>query len=168
MIKVIENPDYNEANNISSVYYAGNLVKNAYIIESDLWLKNSSLITSEQDSSNYLAIPVKMTSDWCFFTGETGFIEKLAVGGNACEQMVGISYWSNEDGEQLAKYTTELYKIRGKRSLYWDQVALEEYLSEFKIKTRRCNSEDVIEIDTLDELIAMDSSYAKFKNHKGE
>ena len=38
MIKFIENPVYNEANNISSIYFARNLLENAYILEGDLLL----------------------------------------------------------------------------------------------------------------------------------
>lgn len=32
-LRFIENPDFEEANNISSVAYAGNLLSNAYVIE---------------------------------------------------------------------------------------------------------------------------------------
>ncbi len=152
MIHFIDNPDYLTTNNISSVFYARDLVRNAYIIESDLWLRNTKLITSQQEHSNYLAIPVEKTNDWCFFTKENGYISQLSVGGNNCDQMVGISYWSEEDGHRLADRTSELYKKTEKKQLYWDQVALEEYLPQFRIKTRHCTREDVIEIDTLEEL----------------
>ena len=80
MIRFIENPDFEAANNISSVFYAGELVRNSYIIESDLWLCNPSLISSYQEQSNYLAIPVKETDDWCFFMDGDGYIRQMAVG----------------------------------------------------------------------------------------
>ena len=159
MLRFIENPDFSGANNISSVYAAGNLIRNAYILESDLWLRNPALISSYQESSNYLAVPVAETDDWCFFTGGDGIIRRMSVGGKDCEQMVGISYWSEEDGLRLAKRTAELYRRPEKRQLYWDQVALEEYLPEFRVKTRHCQREDVIEIDTLEELREIDASY---------
>lgn len=159
MLRFIENPDYRSANNISSVYYAGERVANAYIIESDLWLRKPSLFLPRQQESNYLSIPVEKTEDWCFFPGDDGYIRRMAVGGSHCEQMVGISYWSREDGLRLAKRTAELYRSRGRRQLYWDQVPLEECISEFRVKTRHCGREDVIEIDTLEELKAVDPSY---------
>lgn len=67
MIKFIENPAFNEANNIVSMIQAGDLVKNAYIFEGDLLLKNPKLIQKYQYNTNYLGIPVERTDDWCFF-----------------------------------------------------------------------------------------------------
>ena len=158
-IYFIDNPDYGKANNISSIYYAGDLVRNSYIIESDLWLKNSSLISSVQEESNYLAIPAESTDDWCFYIGEDGYIRKMSVGGRHCEQMVGISYWSEEDGARLAARTSELFKLRENWQLYWDEVALDKFLPEFHIRTRHCSRKDVAEIDTLEGLQAIDPSY---------
>ena len=159
MLHFLDNPDFSVANNISSVVCAGAYLRNAYIIESDLWLRNPSLIPSCQEESNYLAIPVEETGDWCFFVGEDGYIRRMSVGGRNCEQMVGISYWSEEDGARLARRAEELYRDEGKRQLYWDQVALEEFLPEFRIRTRHCTRADVAEIDTLEELQAIDESY---------
>ncbi|MDP4340079.1 hypothetical protein QR506_24850, partial [Escherichia coli] len=36
MVKFIDNPLYNEANNISSILAAGDILSNAYVLESDL------------------------------------------------------------------------------------------------------------------------------------
>ena len=159
MLRFIDNPDYESANNISSIFYARELIRNSYIIESDLWLRNAELISSHQEKSNYLAIPVEATDDWCFYQGEDGYISKMAVGGNRCEQMVGISYWSAEDGARLSERTVELYRSQENRQLYWDEVALDRFLPEFQIGTRHCTRVDVVEIDTLEELQAIDSSY---------
>lgn len=159
MLRFIDNPDYESANNISSIFYARELVRNSYVIESDLWLRNPKLVSPVQEKSNYLAIPVEATDDWCFYLGEDGYISRMAVGGNHCEQMVGISYWSAEDGARLSERTAELYRLQENRQLYWDEVALDRFLSEFHIGTRHCTREDVVEIDTLEELQAIDSSY---------
>ena len=56
MIKFIENPIYNESNNISSVVCASYLLKNAYVLEADLLLYNPKLITKYQYESNYLGV----------------------------------------------------------------------------------------------------------------
>ena len=159
MISFIDNPDYEIANNISSVHCAGALVKNAYIIESDLMLSNPRLIMSQQDESNYLSIPMEKTDDWCFYLGEDGYINRMVVGGSNCEQMVGISYWTEKDGIRLAERTAELYSNLENRQLYWDEVALDKFLPEFRLRTRHCTRADVVEIDTLKELQEIDSSY---------
>ena len=163
MCKAIINSDYREANNISSICCAGDLLRNAYIIEGDLWVKNPKIIAAEQEHSNYVSIPLKKTDDWCFYTDEHGFIKKMAIGGENCEQMVGVSYWTEDDGKRLSERAVELYKEKGNRKLYWDQVALEKFLPEFEIRTRNFTFDDVIEIDTMEELCAVDETYEKYK-----
>lgn len=158
-IKFIDNPDYAKANNISSIVAAADYLANSYIIESDLLLSNPSLITAEQERSNYLAIPKNHTDDWCFYTDEENIITQMSVGGKNCQQMVGISYWTAEDGTRLARRAKELYANPANHQLYWDEIALSRFLPEFTIRTRLCQQEDIIEIDTLAELQAIDSSY---------
>ena len=51
MIKFIDNPLYNESNNISSAYYARHLFENTYVLESDLLLSNPQLIRKYSISS---------------------------------------------------------------------------------------------------------------------
>ena len=90
-IKFVENNMYNEANNISSAYLVRNLIKNAYVLESDLYLYNSKLIRKYEYHSNFLGYYVDRTDDWCLDV-KNGIITKEKVGGINCYQMVGISY----------------------------------------------------------------------------
>ena len=157
-IKFIENSAYNEANNISSAMCARHLLQNAYVFEADLLLYNPDLVTKYQYSTNYLGVPVKMTDDWCFKT-KNGIITELLIGGTDCHHMFGISYWSAEDGARLAEHIESVYKSPGGKERYWDQVALEYYLSEYKISVRECTFDDIVEIDTYKELVNLDESY---------
>jgi CTP:phosphocholine cytidylyltransferase-like protein len=157
-ITFIENPLYNEVNNISSVLCAGNLLQNAYVIESDLLLKNPSLIGKYQYTSNYLGVPTKQTDDWCFETNN-GVITKVRIGGQNCHHMFGISYWNHNDGAKLIEHIKTVYgKPEGKKC-YWDQVPLEYFLNDYVIEVRECTFDDIIEIDTLEELKKLDNSY---------
>ncbi|MBE6542846.1 MAG: winged helix-turn-helix transcriptional regulator [Ruminococcaceae bacterium] len=157
-IKFIENPGYNEANNISSVVCAGELVKNAYIVEADLLISNPELITKYQYESNYLGIPMEKSDDWCFAT-ENGVIKKLTIGGVDCHQMVGISYWTDEDGAKLARDAKAVFEAPGGKERYWDQVALEYCIKNYCVHVRECTCDDIVEIDTFKELVVIDPSY---------
>ena len=148
----IDNPHWHEANNISSLLAAGDLVENAFVVEGDLFLQNPSLLSREQQGTNYLAIPVKETTDWCFFPDEAGVIRRMAVGGTDCWKMVGISYWTTEDGRNLAQSIRRLYETPGGAARYWDEAALSADLEDFSVHVRACTAEDVQEIDTLAEL----------------
>ena len=157
-IKFIDNHSYNEANNISSVMCAKELLENTYILEADLLLYNPELITKYQYSTNYLGVPVKVTDDWCFKT-KSGVITELLVGGTDCHHMYGISYWNAEDGKRLAGHVEKVFNSPGGKERYWDQVALHHYPSEYKISVRECTFDDIVEIDTYRELVALDESY---------
>ena len=157
-LKFIENPLYNEANNISSVFAASDYLEGAYILEADLLLSNRSLIRKYQYQSNYLGIPVDKTDDWCFYV-KNGIVQKMAVGGEFCHQMVGISYWTEEDGKKLKRDVKEVFYSPGGKERYWDQVPLEYCIDNYKIGVRECTFDDIVEIDTFSELKAIDESY---------
>ena len=158
MIKFVENPLYNEANNISSVMCIRYLLSNAYILEADLLLSNPKLITKYQYSSNYLGVPTEKTDDWCFFM-EGDRIKRLGVGGLNCHHMFGISYWSEDDGKKLCNHVEQVYNSPGGKERYWDQVALGEYIKEYNIGVRECTFDDIVEIDTFRELKELDPVY---------
>lgn len=84
-IKFIENNMYNEANNISSAYLVRNLIKNAYVLESDLYLYNTKLIRKYEYHSNFLGYYVDRSDDWCIEV-KNGIITKEKIGGINCYQ----------------------------------------------------------------------------------
>ncbi len=157
-IKFLENPMYNEANNISSLMVAKYLLSNAYVIESDLLLSNPELIAKYQYHSNYLGIRMDRSDDWCFKV-KKGVITDIMVGGEDCWQMVGISYWSEEDGRKLACDIPETFNMPGGKERYWDEVALRYFPQHYEVHIRECAQDDIVEIDTFKELQALDSVY---------
>lgn len=158
MIRFIENPLYNEANNISSALYARHLMQNAYVLEADLVLYNPALIQKYQYTSNYLGVPVKTTDDWCFET-KNRIITKLKIGGIGCHHMFGISYWNAADGARLAEDIKRVFEMPGGKERYWDQVPLEYCLENYQVEVRACTFDDIIEIDTFSDLKKYDRSY---------
>lgn len=158
-IRFIENPAYNEANNISSLECARFLLGNAYVLEADLVLYNPKLISKYQYESNYLGFPTEVSDDWCFKV-EGGVIKGVSVGGVNCHQMVGISYWTEEDGARLGGHIDDAYRAPGGKERYWDMVPLSYFASEYTVHIRECAKGDVVEIDTFNELKAIDPTYA--------
>ena len=157
-IRFLENPVYNETNNISSALCARHLLSNAYVLEADLVLHSPGLIRPYQYRSNFLAIPKERTDDWCFEV-EDGVITEEKIGGEHCWQMVGISYWDGPDGEKLARDLKEVYEQPGGRERYWEQVPLTFRRENYRVAVRPCQEGDVTEIDTFRELKAFDKSY---------
>ena len=158
MIKFLENPLYDQANNISSALAARNLLENAYVFEADLLIHTPRIIEKYQYTSNFLAISTEHTEDWCFEVRD-GVIVKEKLGGENCWQMVGVSFWNETDGQKLARDIPEVYAAPGGKELYWEQVPLEKRKERYAVEVRQCRRGDIVEIDTFQELKELDPQY---------
>ena len=158
MIRFLENPIYNEANNISSALVARYMLSNAYVLEADLFVSNPSIIKKYHYTSDFLAIKKDRTDDWCFEV-KNGVIVDQKVGGLDCWQMVGISYWNSEDGHKLAQDIADVYATPGGKERYWEQVPLAYRKKNYSVEIVECFDEDIVEIDTFRELKAIDKTY---------
>ena len=158
MIRFLENPAYNEANNISSALVARYLLSNAYVFEADLLLHNPAILKKYHYCSDFLGIPTERTDDWCFDVSD-GVITDERVGGLDCWQMVGISYWNDADGHKLSQDIAEVYQTPGGKERYWEQVPLVYRKNHYRVEIRKCTAQDVVEIDTFRELKAIDRTY---------
>ena len=162
-LKFIENPIYNESNNISSMYAAKDIIDRCYVCEADLIVSNPKVITKYQYCSNYLGAYVSETDDWCFFK-KGNYIDKVSVGGENCWHMIGISYWDEKDSTKLKEDIVKVFNSRGGKEKYWDNVPLTVCKKDFKIEIRECKKKYVTEIDNYSELIMIDPSYKDYKS----
>ncbi len=158
MIKFIENPIYNEANNISSAYVVKDMLANAYVLESDLVLYNPDLIRKYEYATNYLGMDVDVTDDWCFET-KKGIITKIKVGGTGVHHMFGISYWTKEDAKKMAVDIEKVFHMPGGKEKYWDEVPLRDCINHYEVLVKNVKKGDIIEIDTFNELRQIDPIY---------
>lgn len=158
MIKFLENPVYNEANNISSSVVARYMLSNAYVFEADLLISNPKIIKKYHYTSDFLAIKKERTDDWCFEVKD-GIIIEEKVGGENCWQMVGISYWNEIDGYRLSQDIMDVYIAPGGKERYWEQVPLVYRKEHYTVEIHECFDEDIVEIDTFRELKNIDKTY---------
>lgn len=158
-IKFVENPAYNDANNISSTMCVRYDLENAYILEADLLLSNKKLIRKYNFCSNFLGIKMDRSDDWCFDV-KNNIITSQKVGGENVYQEVGISYWDSNDGKKLAEDIKKTYDMPGGHERYWDQVPFVFFPKNYSVEIRECKKEDIVEIDTFKELQMIDKTYA--------
>ena len=160
MVKFLENPAYGEANNIGSALVARHMLSNAYVFEADLLISNPTIIKKYHYTSDFLAIKKERSDDWCFRVKE-GIIIEEKVGGEGEDiwQMVGISYWNQADGNTLAQDIADVYASPGGIERYWEQVPLEYRKEHYQVEVRECYEEDIVEIDTFEELKSIDKAY---------
>ena len=160
MIKFLENPMYNEANNISSALVARYMLSNAYVFEADLLISNPKIIKKYHYQSDFLGIKKERSDDWCFRV-ENGIIKEEKVGGEGDDiwQMVGISSWNEADGHRLSQDISDVFASPGGKERYWEQVPLVYCKEHYAVEIKDCHDEDIVEIDTFKELKTIDKTY---------
>lgn len=153
-ISLIENPDYQRVNNISSIFYASDKLKESecFICEADLYIRDKNLLAKRGNGSCYFGKFVKgYSADWVFERDKDGFITRVGKGGTDCYNMVGISYFTAQDAAVLAQKIKQAYGKEGYESLFWDDV-VNDNLSELRMTVSPVSESDIYEIDTVEEL----------------
>lgn len=161
---LIDNPYYAVCNNISSLYVARNYIENAMILDGDQIIYNSKILTPEFDRSGYNSIWTdKETKEWLQILENEIVISCSRTGGKKGWQLYSISRWTAEDGRKLKRHLEIEFVEKKNRQLYWDDIALFCYPKEYQLGIRPMNRQDVIEVDDLNELIALDDSYKNIR-----
>ncbi len=163
-LQLIENPYYDTCNNISSLYVAREHIENAIILDGDQIIYNDTILNKEFERSGYNSVWVEEETDEWLQTVEDGIVVSCSrTGGSGGWQLYSISRWTENDGKRLKMHLEIEFEVKKNRQIYWDDVAMFCYPQEYKLGIRPMNAGDIIEVDNLDELIALDNSYAKYK-----
>ena len=67
-----------------------------------------------------------------------------------------------EDGARLRQHLEIEFEAKKNTQIYWDDVAMFCYPQEYKLGIRPMNFEDIIEIDSIEDLVKMDATYSKY------
>ena len=164
---LIENPYFDTCNNISSLYVARDYIENAIILDGDQIIYNPEILALEFERSGYNSVWTDgETSEW-LQTIEDGIVTSCSrTGGRGGWQLYSISRWTAEDGKRLKHHLEVEFEQKQNRQIYWDDVAMFCYPDEYRLGIRPMDRGDVIEVDDLSELAALDSSYTKYMEEK--
>lgn len=156
-VQFLENPNFNQTNNISSAMCARYLLSNAYVFESDLIIR-SGLLRKYHYNSDFLACYKERVDDWCFEV-KNGIITGERLGAFNAWHNCGISYWDEDDGRKLTEHIKAAYEQPGGKELFWEQVPLDVFKKSYSVAVQECSEQDVVEIDTYNELKEQDITY---------
>ena len=162
-LKFIDNPLFDSTNSISSAMAALDLLEGGcYICEADLLIANPDVIRKYHAGSDYLGSFVRETDDWCL-SEKDGYATNYRKGGSECFNCYGISYWTPEDCEQLREDIQEVWEEEGGKDVFWEFVPLVLRKENYQVRIHECQKADVVEIDSFQELIALDPTYKHYK-----
>jgi len=160
-LKLIENPYYNTCNNISSLYVARDYIENAFILDGDQIIYNEKILNPEFELSGYNGVwTEKHTDEWLMNVNDDGIVTSCSrTGGKGGWQLFSVSRWSKKDGKKLKKLLELEFEQKKSTDIYWDDIAMFCHPEEFKLGVYKMEKEDIIELDSIDELKEIDSSY---------
>lgn len=167
-VEMIHNSDYETVNNISSIYAVGGELIDSdsacFICEADLFVSDPILFDTELNHSCYFGKMVKGHSDdWVFDTDDAGRIIRVGKVGDDCFNMVGISWFCRDDARLLGKLISDAYCQNGYEDLFWDDV-VNDNLDKLDLTVHEVMSNQIVEIDTVEELCEIDDSYREINN----
>lgn len=162
-IKLIDNPYYDTCNNIASLYVAREYLEDCIILDGDQIIYNKTILQPDFEHSGYNSVFVKHKTDEWLQTVENGIVVSCSRTGGICGwQLYSISRWTAEDGARLKKHLEIEFEQKKNRQIYWDDVAMFCYPNDYKLGIYPMNKEDIIEVDSIAELAALDKSYEKY------
>lgn len=163
-IELIENPYYDTCNNISSLYVAREHLENSLILDGDQIIYNDDVLSPYFEKSGYNSVWTDGETDEWLQQVENGKVVSCSrTGGKRGWQLFSISRWNEKDGKKLKRHLELEFENKQNRGIYWDDVVMFNHFDEYDLTVRPMNYGDVIEIDSLDDLIKLDLSYKKIK-----
>mgnify|MGYP002625424278 CR=1 FL=1 len=165
-ITILENPNYLKGNNITSMYVARDYLPGAFVIEGDIDVRNPDVFRPEVEYSGYCATYMEEAPEWAIKLKD-GFVESCVIsGGSDAYRLWGISMWTEADGKRLAELIRDQIENKKDWSIYWDMIALDIERPQFHVGVRNIAADDLCEIDTLEELAAIDPVYESYLNRE--
>lgn len=160
-VVIIENPDYEKANNISSLYYARDYLGNSLIMDGDQIINDNSIFDVDFINSGYMCWKINSFSpEWILeLSKDNKIIECHRDGFDKGCELKSISYWDKNDSHLLKELLVTEYINNNNTSIYWDDVAMFLHKDLFRLYGYIINDGDVIEIDSVDELKKIEESY---------
>lgn len=163
-IELIENPYYDTCNNISSLYVAREHLENSLILDGDQIIYNDDVLSPYFEKSGYNSVWTNGETDEWLQQVENGKVVSCSrTGGKRGWQLFSISRWNEKDGKKLKRHLELEFENKQNRGIYWDDVVMFNHFDEYDLTVRPMNYGDVIEIDSLDDLMKLDLSYKKIK-----
>lgn len=158
-VKLVANHDYQVKNNISSIYAAREVLGSAdcFICESDLYVEDASIFKKDLNHSCYYGrMQEGFSEDWVFELKD-GYISRVGKGGSDTYNMVGVSYFKQEDAAVLREEIERAYAVEENGDLFWDDV-VNQNLNKLRLTVEPVKEGQLVEIDTVEELKKINES----------
>ncbi len=162
-IRIVENPYYLDGNNITSIYVARDYLPGSFVIEGDQIINNPDIFKAEIERSGYAAKYMEHAPEWAIKVENGRILDFSIEGRDNSYRLWGVSMWNKADGERIAELVRSQFEDIKDLDVYWDELVLSRASRDFDLGVREIELGDIIEVDTFEELVDLDSSYKEYK-----
>ncbi len=150
-VKLVYNDKYDIYNNIYTMYLVKDYLRDAYVIEADVYL-NRNFFKKELKTSTYFSGNKKGFKDeWVLKFDDNGRVYDIEIRSGEGHIMSGVSYWTEKDGEFISTKLSYIVENGNFQGLYWDNI-VKDHLNDIDIHINEINGDDWFEIDSLEDL----------------
>lgn len=161
-LQLIENPYFEIANNISSLYVARNVLDtDVMILDGDQLIQDPTILREEFEHSGYSCSKVMNgTDEWLLQLDDKSRILSCSRdGGQQGWRLYSISRWTATDAKLLRNQVEFEFQQNQHADFYWDDLPMFRYFSQYQLFGHKIDANALREIDSIQELIAIDSTY---------
>lgn len=157
-VVLIENTEYDNRNNHSSLYAVKKYLKNTYICSADNYFTINPF-TKENGESYYAAVYAQgETKEWCMQCDEEGYITEVTIGGHDAWYMLGHAFFTEEFSRRFLAILQREYHLAQTKDKLWEAI-FAEHIEELPMKIKKYAESDMYEFDTLEELREFDNTF---------
>lgn len=162
-VTLIENREYQERNNHSSVWAARSVLANTFICSSDNYFPDNPF-SPDSTLPYYSALYAQgPTEEYCLTTDSAGKITDVQIGGSDSWYMLGHVLFDEKFSNQFLRILEAEYDLPATRNLMWENIYM-KHLAELTLYIKEYPEHAILEFDTLDELCLFDPSYCSYRD----
>lgn len=156
-VTVVYNPEYKTANNVSSLWYARDWLKNSYICGCDNWYELNVFEPYVYDSYYSSIYSDDYVDEYCIdITGD--YISDIKKGGEKTWYTLGEIYLSSDTSKKIRSFLERDYLNSEVKNYIFDDYC-KKHLEELKFRVVNRKKEDIYEFDSIDEFQQFDREF---------
>ena len=158
---VIDNTEWEEKNNISSIYAAKDYLKNSYICCSDNWFAHNVYCDYVYDSYYACKYTDEFLDEYCVkSTDKEGYMTSVKKGGEKCWYTIGEAFFNKEFSAKFVDYMVKEYYDPEVKYMLWDDFQI-RHIDDLKLKVKGYSYDECKEFDTTEDILQF---YPNFKD----
>ena len=158
---VIDNTEWEEKNNISSIYAAKDYLKNSYICCSDNWFAHNVYCDYVYDSYYACKYTDEFLDEYCVkSTDKEGYMTSVKKGGEKCWYTIGEAFFNKEFSAKFVDYMAKEYYDPEVKYMLWDDFQI-RHIDDLKLKVKGYSDDECKEFDTTEDILQF---YPNFKD----